>query len=251
MPTTKTAHPVDQVLSDIDTAEEMLAAAADDGAALSFEEITFLKSRLGWTDQDIRKQRTRIATVRRWQSISGTAKDREAMAQEAETAKQVYEDKAPKIEAEIEKLQQRLRSLENDRDRSAKRLGEMEEAAAKLKDVWLLPAHRRAEYLAASNAFSHGINRELMDVDAEIKYIGHQLNWDHSSPTVVYDHIRFAGRHFITQGARGWQVTEAWHEHVADIKKRLPELHRQRAELQAEFDRQSAELAAMLGVYVT
>lgn len=243
--------PTDTITADSGVAEQMVMAAAADGAELSYEEKTFLRTRLAMDDRDIRRELARARQVVRNRQVAGTEADRKAMAAELERATKARDERAPGIEAEIERLQKELRRLHRDVDTATRRSAEMEEAVEKLADVYLLPPGIKQQYLEASRNLRDGVGRELLDLRGEVEHIKRKLTWDPADYRTVVDFIRVESREFVDYlGESRWAVNDKWHRHIKECRERLPELEKQLAELEAEHEREKAEAHALLRHYV-
>lgn len=117
-------------------ADEILRSpAVDPTQKLGFDERTFLRSRLGWDDSEIARQLNRVRSVARHQSIVGTKSQRDAAIADRERCAKLVETEIPRLQAEIEKLQDQIASIERSATRSTQKVEQIDASLVELQSL--------------------------------------------------------------------------------------------------------------------
>jgi cold shock CspA family protein len=223
----------DQVLAEIVRANRRPTAG----------ELTYFQSELRWDERQVKAELRRMSNVLRLRGIAGSPADREAASAEADTAAAVLAKEQPKLQAKIDELQAKLRSLDADARLSAKRQADQAEAVEQLRT--LCPAHIRESVRQAISEINATIGRAILD--GEIRHTELSCCLDPSRYRGLngpQDYLESLGRSFpaaVTVGLAGrylrrslspeWPaIREAAEAELAELTTKLVELRSQHAE---------------------
>lgn len=249
----------------LEHAEEIFRACFEDSRQPNYEERLFLSGDCGMSDRQINSEQRRVNRVASALDRAGTTKQREALAKAADAAEDALAGRGAELAAEIEKLQAERSGLEREAATKRKRCDEAQQAVAQLREH--VPAFVKSEYDQRRRSLNDTIRRDLLALEGEIKHIEHIADLDPTNrnhiaaikqamPAAVRDigtdvYRKTPGREGEAERRPAqWQVSPEWAAHVEAEKARLPELRKDLAELQSEYDTEMAKLGELLDHYI-
>jgi hypothetical protein len=129
-------------------ADRMLRKIIAENRSPNFTEKTFFRSKFGWDEFQVNRERRRMHDVMRLQAIAGRKADREDLEKEKETAVAIAEKEVPRLDAEIAKLTAKKTQLEKAASNATRRSNEVQDALQQLRS----PQIQRGDILEKYNA---------------------------------------------------------------------------------------------------
>jgi len=220
----------------------------------TYSEQVFFKSKMGWDDREVIKQRRRMHNVLRLRAIAGSAADRAAAAKEATTAAAVLEKEGPKIADQIAKLEGKLRVLESDARLSAKRVEDQADACRQLRE--LAPEAIAKEVRDRRNALDATLMRSIYDLQTRENELACCLDPQRYATEAAYlemlerSHADAVVR-VETLNTFRRRLSPHWQTIKAAMELELAELRSQLEIKQADYETTLAPLVARLDYYTT
>ncbi len=229
-------------MQDCIESEEILERLVNESRKPTPAERAYFLSRMGWDEKATSAQVRRMGAVLSLKRIAGTAADRDAMAQQAITARTTLEKEGAKLREQIAKAEAKLRELESDATRSERRSQEQVEAVAKLRSF--APVAIAEDVRLKQAELDFGLGRELSDAEMRERQLRacidrklHQSDADH------LDCVERSERSAVMRGRDRKVFSPAWPEikaameaEVAELAPKIDELKKQIAHRQAEID---------------
>jgi len=247
---TATEFALDQMLDDNGTAIEFLRDAVTENRELRYEEIHFLRSKLGWSDVDISTERRNMFHVLRNERIAGTTDDRNKQQSEAEKASQLNASEGAKLDAKIQELTAKRNQLERDARLASQRLDDMNAAVAELRK--LAPKYRVQEYNERRSIIGQGIGAKCLALEGEVRHLEQLVHLDINSPGAM-EHIAIYHGDCITIDPlyRTRRVDGgAWMERVSELQREVAKLKPEAATLRQQYDSELKELESLLDYWI-
>ena len=228
---------------DCTEADELLVKLANENRKPTQAESAYFRSRLNWDETAVSTQVRRMSKVLHFKSIAGTAADRQATLEQADASRTTLEKESPKLRDAIAKAEAKLRQLEADASRAAKRSEDQVEAVQTLRK--LIPEHIAEDVREQQTQLDFGLGRELSDAEMRERQLMACL--DRSLHRTDTDHIECVDRcdrSAVMRGGQGRKVfSPAWPDikvameaEAAELASKIDELKKQIAHRQAEID---------------
>jgi chromosome segregation ATPase len=151
-------------------ADRVLRKILTENRQPNFTESTYFKSKLGWDQAKVNRERRRIETVARLQMVIGSAQQREELAKEKETATEIAEKEIGKLEQQIEKLSRQRNQLERAASSATRRCAEVEEALQRLRSPELLRTDVLENYNERLQHFGQTVQSRINALAIEIRH---------------------------------------------------------------------------------
>ncbi|MEI8214282.1 MAG: hypothetical protein WCI02_19215, partial [Planctomycetota bacterium] len=238
------------MLDDNGTAIEFLRDAVTENRELRYEEIHFLRSKLGWSDVDISTERRNMFHVLRNERIAGTSDDRSKQQSEADKAAQLNASEGSKLDAKIQELTAKRNQLERDARLASQRLDDMNAAVAELRK--LAPKYRVQEYNERRAMIGNDIGAKCLAMEGEVRHLEQLVHLDINTFGAM-EHIAIYHADCITVDPlhRTRRIDGgAWMERVSELQRELSTLKPEAAKLRAEYDKALQEIDSILDYWI-
>jgi len=244
------AHQFAEACAEADELLREIVAEGRNRAALA--ELAWFQKHLRWDEAEVRRQVSRMTTVKRLRAIAGTVADREAASKEAETAAKILQTEGAKVREKIEKLQKQLESMERDAHLSTKRVDEQADAVEKLRTM--VPQHIRDAVRRAVSTVEGSIGREISDAAIRLNEIEVALDRSkHASEPAHMEAIQRFDRGAVIEGASGGWVKRSlspeWPAICAEAEAEAVEIREKLERLRIEFAERIAEAESPLNYF--
>lgn len=215
-------------------------------------ELAWFNSQLRWSERQTREELRRMSNVLRLRGIAGSPADRAAASVEAEVAATVLAKEQPKLQAKIDELTAKLRSLDADARLSAKRQADQAEAVEGLRA--LAPQHIREAVQHRESELAHGIGKRLSDVEIRLNEIECCLTPDKypdeaSWLETLERSCRDAVERVLTGQFIRRRKSDKWPAIQAELQAERARLLVERDQLKAEISRLEALIREQLDYY--
>ena len=215
-------------------------------------ELSFFFRNVRWDELKVRSELRRAANVLRFRAIAGSPDDRQAAEKEASTAASVLDSQGDKVRDQIEKLEAKLRGMENDARLSAKRVADQVDAVEQLRK--LTPSHVADAVQRRRSAIDHSLGREIADSRIRRTEIECCLSPDRYPNEQSYlESLRRSCRPAVVEGSSGGYIRRSlspeWPRIKAELQTELSDLTESMPEKQVEYDRLMTELESQLDHY--
>jgi hypothetical protein len=249
-PTTISEVVMDQVIDDNQTAIEILCDAVKENRELRFEEIHFMRAKLGWDGTTISSERLNTHHALRNVSIAGKIEDRNEQRNEATKAAELNALEGPKLDKQIEALQAKRSQFERDARVAAQRVEEQNNAVAELRK--LAPKYRVQEFNEKRSIIGSGIGAKCLAMEGEVRHLEQLVHLDINSPGAM-EHIAIYHGNCITIDPlyRTRRVDGgAWMVRVQELQRKLATLKPEAEKLRQQYDSELKELESLLDYWI-
>lgn len=206
-------------------------------------------SSLGWGRDEIRRELGRSKSILRWQSIAGSTADRKRAEERSVDAQKELDEQKPKLEAEIEKLQRKLRTLEREKTEAAADAEQRQIAVQNLRKQ--VPAHVQGEHSRRVTLLAP-LRREIGEVKARVNSVRDIIGIDISGVDGQRQAQQLAHSwrpQAVARSDRGYVHVGEWRSLVSELREELPELEKRQETLQNELDTAKADADSLLDIY--
>ncbi len=220
-------------------ADKLLKKIITEDRQPSFAETQFLKSKFGWGESEVVRQRRRMANVLRLKAIAGKKKDREELEAELRTSQEILESQGPKLAKEIEKLTRQKEQLERAVSNAMRRNSEVAEALSQLRKPELQRQDILENFNARKRHFGAGPQTRMNALAIEIRHRQICLNRpDDMTEQVWLDSIRMLAPKAVARNTEStfarWELTEHWPSVEADMREEIENMQNEVATLELE-----------------
>lgn len=237
------------IAADFELFEKMVEEAIAEDRLLSFEEITFAKTKLGIEIEDAgRRQIERLKSIQKFQSRAGSQQDRTKQAKHVDDCKAVLDTRGKELDEQIRALQTEQAKLKQNHRLARQRLEQMEENAMKLREK--SPPFVRATYNRRKSHIKSTLGRRAKDLATELQLCRTMVAGNPQSKsfqeTLKFHH----GKLFQPdQFGRMRLDVAAWELTRQEYGERIHELEKQHAEAERELQTALAETEQILDYY--
>jgi len=240
---------------DAESAEELLKDITRANRKPNYPESVFFKQKMGWDEIRVRDQLRRMHGVLRNQAIAGTAADRQAQREEAETAAAVSEKELPKIDEQMAKLQAKRDAIEKDARLATRRCEESNEAVRQLKLPEALPKNVRDSVAVSVSEIENSIGHSVHESASRIHELECCLDPSrYRSESAYLEALRRSFRAAITDHIEGrslsYRLSPEWPTIRAGLVTELAELQSRLVDMRAEHAAAIEVAERPLGFYV-
>ena len=216
-------------------ADEMLGSIVRENRQPSFAEATFFKGRCGWNEREAQLQVSRMGSILRFKAVAGTSSERLAATAEQVRSAEILHHEGPKIQTEIQRLQEHFDALEKNATRAKRICEQITDAVESLRSVDILRDDLKAAYHGKRREFGERDWTRLGAVGVEVSFRDQML----APPENPRKFIEQLGIHFPdcrkydTFSQRYVIDAEPWEQRKKTMRMEL-------LELRDEFDRLTA-----------
>jgi small-conductance mechanosensitive channel len=230
--------------------ERKLQAILKDGRAFaSYEELLDLQMNHQWEPAQVASLLKHQSKVVQLQMVAGTSQQREELEQAAADADSEFNEKAPKLDAEIQKLTQERNALERKAAQLAKRHDDALNAVESLQA--LVPEHIKRMVDMRRKALNNSLRREINDNQTRIDQLKNLLDPSkYENEERHAEAAKFADFNFAAVDGKGrWRTTAAFDAAKPEMKKELAELELKVKGLTIQYNHELDQITEALEVY--
>lgn len=228
-----------------DAAEQALFQTAEDDE-VSYEAWDIFQA-LGWDQATINSERRRARRVIAAMAEAGSDSDLAKAKKAQDQARQRFEMGGPKLHQQIAALQQQLSALEHDVDTTTAAVRQYEDARETLRRPELLPKHVLQDYDRQRAWVSDEYRKPLQAVEGAIRRIEAltSIRWGDPQFRPAIEGVL----NRMDVADRPTSVTE-WDKWVAEQRKPLAGLEKERKQLAKVYEERLADVQVMRDHYV-
>tara|TARA_R110002072_G_scaffold12630_2_gene54144 strand:+ start:12121 stop:12930 length:810 start_codon:yes stop_codon:yes gene_type:complete len=236
----------------LESADRLLREIKLAGRRPTYAEMVSLTRETGWSQKDVGTELRRMNTAIQNEEIAGTPKDREAAKKQAAKAAEVLESEGPKLRDQIEKLETQLRQIENDAKTTKQRVEDQADAVEKLIDN--APRFAKEEVQTRLRMLNETTRRDLFDLQGRANELRAVVDQGQQTQKAHLETVQRFDRRAVTDLTPDGHVhkmrfTDHWPMIREEAAKELAELEPKIEALQAEYDRDRAEIEKPLSYY--
>jgi hypothetical protein len=232
-------------------AESVIRQALEEERGLTLEERSLLFDSLQWDQHRIRKEKLRLAAVRRHQQVAGTSKDREAAIKHRDACVKANRERGAELRETIEQIERELHKLQADENLAVQRVQQMQSSVASLRK--LAPPHLLEELNAKRQMVKAAYHQPTSEAEIELHHA--MVLTDPSMSKTPDDYLSTLRSHnekWVVRHPRSQrlEITPEGEAGIKALKAELPVLRKNAEELRAEFDSELAKYPLTCDIYL-